>query len=115
MKEDKLYLLHIQESILRIKTYVIDGKQQFVNSTLIQDAVLRNLQTLSESTQRLSDEFKNRYPDVPWRELWAFRNVVAHNYLGINLDRIWEVIDQDLPILEQQFNRINEIEKTVEW
>jgi uncharacterized protein with HEPN domain len=115
MKEDKLYLLHIQESILRIKTYVIDGKQQFVNSTLIQDAVLRNLQTLSESTQRLSDEFKNRYPDIPWRELWTFRNVVAHNYLGINLDRIWEVIDQDLPILEQQFNRINEIEKTVEW
>ena len=60
MKEDKLYLLHIQESILRIKTYVIDGKQQFVNSTLIQDAVLRNLQTLSESTQRLTVDVPKR-------------------------------------------------------
>ena len=71
MKEDKLYLLHIQESILHIKTYVIDGKQQFVNSTLIQDAVLRNLQTLSESTQRLSDELK----------------IVIQIYLGENCGR----------------------------
>jgi uncharacterized protein with HEPN domain len=62
MKEDKLYLLHIKECIDRIETYIAEVNQKsFMDSSLLQDAVLRNLQTLAESTQRLSDNLKAAY------------------------------------------------------
>ena len=65
MKEDTLYLIHIAECLDRIDTYAhgVD-RQQFMQSTLTQDAILRNLQVLAESTQRLSDTFKSRHPEV---------------------------------------------------
>ncbi len=106
MKDDKLYLVHIQDAIQRIENYVVDGKEVFLNTTLIQDAVLRNLQTLSESSQRLSDQLKMQYPKVPWQQLWGFRNVIAHDYLGISLEHIWNILQKDLPLLKQNIEEI---------
>jgi uncharacterized protein with HEPN domain len=63
--------------------------------------VLRNLQTLSESTQRLSDAVKSAYPEIEWRRIAAFRNVLVHNYLGIDLEIVWEVVCRDVPKLRQ--------------
>ncbi len=106
MKSNHLYLLHIQEAIHRIESYTENNKNQFLASTLIQDAVLRNLQTLSESSHQLSEPLKNQYPHIPWRQLWAFRNVVAHEYLGISLEQIWDILQNDLPLLKQQIEEI---------
>jgi len=70
MKDDSLYLIHISECIARIENYVTDKNQEdFLDSYLIQDAVLRNLQILAESTQRLSSEIKIAHPAVPWRKI----------------------------------------------
>lgn len=98
-KDDSVYVEHILESIKRIAEYVEDGESQFYESTLIQDAVVRNLQVLAESSQRLSDEFKSRHTNIPWRELSGFRNILVHDYLGIDLDSVWSVVEQDLPQL----------------
>ena len=65
------------------------------------DAVLRNLQTLAESTQRLSAPAKERQPQVPWREISAFRNVLVHDYLGVNANRIWNIVMSDVPPLKR--------------
>jgi uncharacterized protein with HEPN domain len=65
-----------------------------------QDAVLRNLQTLAESSQRLSDHLKNQYFEVDWMGIAGFRNVLVHDYLGVNLQRIWEIVTEDLPELK---------------
>ena len=83
MKDDKLYLIHIGECIQRIETYVAGGRESFATSTLIQDAVLRNLQTLAESTQRLSNALKAAHPEVNWRDISGFRNVLVHDYLCV--------------------------------
>lgn len=72
-----------------------------MGSTLIQDAVLRNLQTLAESSQRLSNATRAAHAEVDWRGLAAFRNVLVHNYLGINLVRVWELIEHELPGLKR--------------
>lgn len=90
MKEDQIYISHILECISRIQSYVTDGHESFRVSTLIQDAVLRNLQTLTESSQRISPEIKFRHPEVDWSSMSGFRNILVHGYLGINLDRVWE-------------------------
>ena len=70
-----------------------------MNSDLAQDAVARNLQTLTESSKRLSSAVKAERPEIEWERMAAFRNVIVHDYLGLDAERIWDVIMRDLPSL----------------
>lgn len=72
----------------------------------MQDAVIRNLQTLAESSQRLSNHIKGTEPQIPWRELAGFRNVIVHGYLGVDLGAVWLVVEQDLPTLAAAVDRM---------
>jgi uncharacterized protein with HEPN domain len=102
MKDDKLYLIHIRECIERVESYVgPGGETAFMASTLIQDAVLRNLQIMAESTQRLSDALKSAHPEIDWRQISGFRNVLAHDYLSVEPNRVWLAVEQDLPSLKR--------------
>ena len=100
MKDDKLYRYHIIESIDKIMFYV-EGKtyDDFLKSTLLQDAVLRNLQVLAESTQRLSPEFKSTQSTIEWFKIAGLRNILVHDYLGLDLNTVWNVIESYLPAL----------------
>jgi uncharacterized protein with HEPN domain len=113
MKDDKLYLIHIKECIERIEAYIGNSNHHsFMDSSLLQDAVLRNLQTLAESTQRLSDNLKAAYTKVEWFKISGFRNVLAHDYLGVDMERIWKIIEKDLPNLKHAVSIIlQELEK----
>ena len=68
---------------------------------LVQDAVLRNLQIMAESSQRMSDDLKAQHPMIPWREIAGFRNILVHDYLGGDCDAVWSVVEQDLPELKK--------------
>lgn len=96
MSNDTLYLTHILECIEKIEEYTREGKDFFEQDSKTQDAVLRNLQILSESSMRVSEELQMKYPSVAWREMHAFRNVVVHDYLGLELNQIWDIIMIDL-------------------
>jgi len=111
MKDDRLYLIHIKESIERIEEYTRDGKEAFFADHKAQDAVLRNLHRLTEATQRISPDLKYKHPQVDWRTISAFRNVVVHDYLGVDLARIWDVVEKDLPDLKQNITEILEMPK----
>ena len=106
MNDDKMYLLHIGECIARIESYVAGGRAAFMTSTLIQDAVVRNLQVMSESTQRLSDAIRQTHPEVDWRDISGFRNVLVHDYLGVDLDIVWGVVVHDLAQLKSAVQQI---------
>ncbi len=67
---------------------------------------MRNLQVLAESVQRLSDSLRQRYPDVEWRNIAAFRNVAVHDYLGLDFKQIWNIVEDDLPVLKRQIETI---------
>ena len=99
MKDDCVYLSHILECVRRIEEDTAGGKDAFFASRTLQDAVLRNLQTLAESTQRLSEGLKMRHPGIEWQRVAAFRNVLVHDYLGIDMERIWEITQRDVPTL----------------
>jgi len=81
-------------------------KRLFFADTNTQDAVMRNLQILAESTQRLSHSLRELHPEVDWRSISGFRNVAVHEYLRIDVVRIWDIVEQDIPLLEQQIERI---------
>jgi uncharacterized protein with HEPN domain len=89
VKDDAIYVRHILECIRRVEENTAGGYDAFMASHTHQDAVLRNLQTMAESTQRLSPGIKAASPQVDWTALSGFRNILVHNYLGIDLDRIW--------------------------
>jgi len=99
MKRDRIYLDHILECIGWIERFTVEGREAFLKDRKTQSAVLRELQTLAESTERLSEEFKSRHPQIPWRNIAGFRNILVHDYLGIKLDRVWEIIKGDLTLL----------------
>ncbi len=82
MKDARLYLLHIAEGIARIERYAAVGGGRLDRDGMAYDAILRNLQTVSEATQRLPDEIKARHPAIPWERIAGFRNILVHGYLG---------------------------------
>jgi uncharacterized protein with HEPN domain len=100
MKDDRVYLRYILERIRRVEEDTAGGKEGIPRPLTVQDAVLRNLQTMAESTQRLSENIKERYPQIEWRRIAAFRNVLVHDYLGIDLERVWEITRRDVPELK---------------
>jgi uncharacterized protein with HEPN domain len=106
MSKDRLYLAHIIECIGKIEEYTKEGKTSFATDQKTQDAVLRNLHTLSESAIRITDELKKKYDDIAWREIHAFRNVVVHDYLGLELNQVWNILAADLPVLKKGIEKI---------
>ncbi len=96
IKDDKIYLLHVLECIRRVEEYTADGREGFLSSHLLQDGTLHNLQTMSESTQRLSEDLKTKHPEVDWAAIARFRNVVVHQYLGIDLEQVWKIVQDDV-------------------
>ena len=101
MKDDRLYLIHISECIERVEKYIGEGREKvFMDSGLIQDAVIRNLQTLAESATRISEGLQEKHPEVDWFKIRGFRNVLVHDYLGVDLKRVWNILENDLPRLK---------------
>ena len=108
MKDDRVYLHHILEHIQHIEEDTAEGREAFMSSRRSRDAVLRNLHTLTESTQRLSNTVKDAHPEVAWREISAFRNIIVHDYLAVDAGLIWDVVERDIPRLQTQIRMILE-------
>jgi uncharacterized protein with HEPN domain len=90
----------MSECINRVNKYTTGGRDEFMSQSLIQDAVVRNLQVMAESSKRISDERKNRHLEVDWQEISGFRNILVHDYLGVDLELVWNIVINELPGLE---------------
>ncbi len=102
MKDDKLYLIHIAECIERIESYVSGvDKEAFMNSSFVQDAVIRNLQIMAESSQRLSERTKQTQTEIDWYKIAGFRNVLVHDYLGVDMETVWNIVEKEIPALKK--------------
>ena len=99
--QDAVYLTHILECIANIQELTANGRDAFEAVKHSRAAVLYYLQTMAESTQRLSDALKDTHPEVDWIAISGFRNRLVHGYLAVNFDIVWNVIEQYLPGLRQ--------------
>jgi uncharacterized protein with HEPN domain len=106
MKDDRLYLLHIRECLDRVARYASRGREIFFADTMVQDAILRNLQILAESATRLSEPLRKRHPQIDWRSIAGLHNVLVHSYLGLDLHQIWDIVERDLPPLRRSVETI---------
>jgi uncharacterized protein with HEPN domain len=106
MKDERLYLSNIQESIDRIEEYTQSGKEVFMQTKMIQDAVIRNFEIIGEATKKLSPDLRSKYADIPWQQMAGLRDVLIHDYLKVNLNLVWQIIEQNLPELKQKVTEI---------
>lgn len=106
MKDDRLYLEHIFEAICRIQDYTREGKAAFLADRRTQDAVLRNLQILGEAAKRVSAAAAASHPEVPWRSMAGLRDRVVHDYFGVSLEIVWDVVENHLPAMRVQIRRL---------
>ncbi len=89
MKSQAAYLKDILKSIERIETYTQSGQDEFMQSGLIQDAVVRNFEVICEVVKRLSSELLSKASHIPWRQIAGFRDVLIHDYDELDLETIW--------------------------
>jgi len=102
-----LYIDDIQESIEKIEEYT-EGitLEEFLKNTQIQDAVLRRLEIIGEAVRNLPDDFKKKHSGIPWNMISGMRNIVAHEYFGVNVKRVWKTIEKDIPELKNKIKNL---------
>lgn len=106
-KDVKVFIEHILESILLIETYTAEiSKEEFLKSRQIQDAVMRRLEIIGEATKNIPEDFRKEHPDIPWREIAGMRDILIHEYFGVDLELTWTTVKENLPNLKQKLSRI---------
>ncbi len=100
---DRSRLEHILQSIQRINRYV-EGKDfdDFVKDDMMYYAVVKNIEILGEASNMLTEEFRSKHPDTPWKLVSGMRNYIVHEYFQVDNNVVWDVVTHDLPSLEQQ-------------
>jgi uncharacterized protein with HEPN domain len=99
--DPRVYLSHVREARASILEYTQDGRDAFMQSRMMQDAVVRNLEIVGEAVKRLAEATKARAPDIPWRRIAGMRDVLIHDYFGVEVEIVWQVVeDQIRPLLE---------------
>ncbi|MFH1856791.1 MAG: DUF86 domain-containing protein [Candidatus Omnitrophota bacterium] len=107
MRDYALYVEDILDSVLKIKRYV-KGKnfEKFSRDEKTIDAVIRNFEIMGEAVRQLPKRIRDKYPDIEWKAIIDFRNVIIHEYFGIDLEIIWDIIETKLFPLEQKLEKI---------
>jgi uncharacterized protein with HEPN domain len=106
MRDDRERILDMLEAIERIERHAAKGREAFASDELIQTWVVHHLEIIGEAASKLGSVFRVDHPEVPWPQIVAMRNVIAHEYFGIDLDEVWQVVERDLPELKQKLNGI---------
>lgn len=94
------------DAIEKIETYVAVGHDTFMSTSHWQDAVIRQLEIIGEATKRLSEDLCKKYHHVPWRRISGLRDVLVHDYMGVDLNAVWEITQRNLPELKQNIKSI---------
>lgn len=100
-------LSDILEAIKRIRDYILDmDYNSFLVDMKTRDAVVRNLEIIGEASKNIKDDFRNQYPDLPWKEMAGVRDKLIHHYFGINFEVVWTIIHEELPSVQENIDII---------
>ena len=100
-KDPRVYLAHILECIEKIDQFTQEGRSRFFQDAMVQDAVLRNFEVIGEAAKRLDDAYRATHPQIPWRALAGLRDVLIHQYESVELERVWAIVEGELPGLRE--------------
>ncbi|MBD1401277.1 DUF86 domain-containing protein [Pelovirga terrestris] len=100
-RDDHAYLLHIIDAINQIETYLAGiAYDDFLTSRMHQDAVIRQLEILGEATKNISMDTRDRNPDIPWKDMAGMRDILIHQYFGVDMGSVWDSANTDIPTIK---------------
>jgi len=100
MKSQRVYLQHILERIIQIERFTEDGRDAFMMDDRTQEAVMRCFEVIGEAVKRLDPDLKAQQPDISWQGFAGFRDVLIHQYDVIDIAKVWEAVQEDIPSLK---------------
>jgi uncharacterized protein with HEPN domain len=106
MRDDQARLLDMLEAIEKIERYSCIDQEVFARDELIQTWMVYHLQVIGEAVTQLSDEFRARHDDIPWRAIAAMRHALVHAYFRVDLDEVWSAVKNDLPGLKSRIQEL---------
>ena len=108
MRDHRLYLEDILEAVDRIGRYSKGMTfQRLKKDTLVLDGIVRNLEIVGEAAKNIPKQIKEKYPEIEWKKMAGLRDVLAHEYFGIDSEVVWDIVKNKLPILKNQMKRIS--------
>lgn len=111
----KLYIADIVESIQRIEEYIkAVSEKDFSQDIKIQDAIFRRLEIIGEAGKHIPISLRRKYSEIPWRKITGLRDILVHEYFGVNIRKVWKVIKEDLPDLKKKISKILEGQKFIQ-
>jgi uncharacterized protein with HEPN domain len=112
MKNDTIYIEHILQAIAKIEQYTKKKtKQKFLDDSLVQDGVIRQIEIIGEASKHISNAIKEKTTNIPWRDIAGMRDKLIHDYFGVDVDAVWRTAKRDIPYLKKE---IQSLKKEVE-
>ncbi|HKK10963.1 MAG TPA: DUF86 domain-containing protein [Bacteroidales bacterium] len=109
-----LYLEDMLQSMNRIEEYLRDMDfKEFKRTYMVVDATIRNFEVIGEAAKNVPHQIQHKYPEIPWKKMYGLRNLITHEYFGIDYEMIWEIARKNLPQNKTDLVKILEIEKTL--
>ena len=107
MKSHQTLAKHILDAIDQIEQYTLNiGKEEFLVNFMLQDAVVRKLEIIGEASRNISSDVKEKFPDIPWRDIIAMRNKLVHEYFSVDAETVWNVVQLDISDLKGYAQRV---------
>ncbi|MBC7877355.1 MAG: DUF86 domain-containing protein [Anaerolineales bacterium] len=102
-RDELVYLLHILDAINTVAEYLqgVD-EEKFKATRLLQDGTIRQIEIIGEAVRHISKDIRKSYPEVPWQDVAGMRDKLIHGYFGVDIEKVWDTAQEDLPLLKQQ-------------
>ena len=107
-RDSKLFLEDILSAVADLRSYVAGASRKTLDSDAkTRDAVIRCLEVIGEAVKRLPEDSLSKYPDVDWAGFARMRDILSHQYFGVDLDIVWDVVEKEIPLLENRVRQLH--------
>lgn len=107
VKDNLVFVQHMLDCIRKIETHAGSMSYEgFLQSEWDQDGVFRNLEIIGEAANKIDERFASENPEIPWKDIVGMRNKLVHDYFGLDLEKVWNTVQDDLPVLKEKLTKL---------